>query len=213
MKDYKLKDNGTEVQFTTGAKREGKAGKGRFDLIPPIPLKRLAAIYEKGAAARGDRNWEKGLPMHSYLDSAFRHLVQYIQGMNDEDHLAQSAWNLFGAMHTEQMIEWGKLPKELDDMPDHTEPAKECPINPIKDTLPAETSTVKEVVSSNTEPTDNHPIPLYSRVETKLMELLGFVVGKVENRPDVYKVKLDSLSMPTDLHCSEFKIVEDKVNG
>jgi nucleoside 2-deoxyribosyltransferase len=39
--------------------------------------------------------------------------------MNDEDHLAQSAWNIFAAIHFEEMIERGLLPKELNDLPNY----------------------------------------------------------------------------------------------
>ena len=39
--------------------------------------------------------------------------------MRYEDHLAQACWNLFACMHFEEMIERGKLPKELNDLPNY----------------------------------------------------------------------------------------------
>ena len=33
-------------------------------------------------------NWEKGMPFSRYIDSALRHIVKYIMGMTDEDHLS-----------------------------------------------------------------------------------------------------------------------------
>jgi hypothetical protein len=51
------------------------------------------------------------------LDSAIRHIYKHLEGFRDEDHLAAGVWNLLGAIHTEEMIERGLLPKELDDRP------------------------------------------------------------------------------------------------
>jgi hypothetical protein len=73
-------------------------------------------IYEHH---EGDRNWEQGIPLSRYLDSAKRHLDQYQEGMLDEDHLAQAAWNLLGLLHTEEMIRRGILPRDLSDLPSY----------------------------------------------------------------------------------------------
>lgn len=115
----RTKDSGVKQEFSTGAHRDTQEGKGRFDLIPPSALKRLAGVYERGAEKYGARNWEKGMPIGRYLDSALRHVYQYIEGRRDEDHLAQALWNIAGAIHTETMVERGVLPSEMDDMPDH----------------------------------------------------------------------------------------------
>jgi hypothetical protein len=87
--------------YDTGAKRDNREGKGRYDLISPIMLERLAKVYERGAIQKGDRNWEKGFPVSRALDSACRHINQYRQGLRDEDHLAQAIWNLAAAIHFE----------------------------------------------------------------------------------------------------------------
>lgn len=111
---FMIKDSGKRAEYETGAKRDTAEGKGRFDLISPIFLTRLAKHLEGGAKKYGDRNWEKGQPLHRFLDSAFRHLVCYMMGQRDEDHLTASAWNLQGFIHTEEMIRQGKLPASLD---------------------------------------------------------------------------------------------------
>lgn len=116
---YTLKDSGKRKKFDTGAVRDLREDKGRYDLISPIALRRLAIIYEKGAKKYSDRNWEKGIPICRYLDSAMRHIQQYMEGLRDEDHLSQAAWNLFCVVHTEVMIERGLLPKELNDLPNY----------------------------------------------------------------------------------------------
>ena len=112
-----VKDSGKRQAFKTGSVRDTREGKGRFDLISPIALKRLAQHYENGAKKYGDRNWEKGQPISRYLDSLIRHAYCYLEGHRDEDHLAAMMWNAAGAIHTEEMVERGLLPKELNDLP------------------------------------------------------------------------------------------------
>ena len=112
-----VKDSGKREDFNTGSKRDTRQGKGRFDLISPIAEERLAKHYENGAVKYGDRNWEKGQPLTRYLDSAKRHINKLIQGYKDEDHATAVVWNLMAFIHTEEMIERGLLPKELNDMP------------------------------------------------------------------------------------------------
>lgn len=108
-----IKDSGVREAFSTGSVRDTRHGKGRFDLITPIALRRLALHYEGGAAKYGDRNWEKGQPLARYLDSALRHINCHQAGERDEDHLIAAAWNLFAYVHTEEQVRRGNLPKEL----------------------------------------------------------------------------------------------------
>jgi hypothetical protein len=117
MKDYKTLDSGKREEFATGSKRDTREGKGRFDLITPYALARLAGVYERGAEKYGNRNWEKGQPLSRYFDSAMRHLNKVMMGWTDEDHISQALWNIAAFIHTEEMIRLGKLPPELDDMP------------------------------------------------------------------------------------------------
>lgn len=96
-------------EFQTGAVRD-TGGKGRMDLLPWCALLRVSkhmedAILpdpETGKPHYPERNWEKGLPMHSMLDSAMRHLAKYMDGWNDEDHLCAAATNLLMAMWMEE---------------------------------------------------------------------------------------------------------------
>ena len=122
MSDFKpIQDSGERLVFETGGVRDTTAGKGRFDLITPFGLRRVARHYEGGAIKYSDRNWEKGLPIMRFLDSAERHIndlkVALLLGEQTEDHAAAIAWNMLGYMHTEEMLELGRLPKELDDRP------------------------------------------------------------------------------------------------
>lgn len=114
-----VKDSGKRQEFNTGSVRDTQEGKGRFDLISPISLKRLARHYENGARKYGDRNWEKGQPLSRYIDSALRHINAFKEGNRDEDHVIAAGWNLLALAHTEEMIRRGLLPKELNDLPNY----------------------------------------------------------------------------------------------
>lgn len=113
--DYKMmstvKDSGDRREFGTGAVRDMQEGKGRCDLLPAAALLRLARHFEAGAKKYGDNNWQKGIPISSFIDSGMRHLLKYLDGWMDEDHLTAAVWNLTCAMWTEE-----KYP-ELQDLP------------------------------------------------------------------------------------------------
>lgn len=120
-----IQDSGNRQEFGTGAVRDIQEGKGRFDLIPPEAIFRLAKLYEGGARKYSPRNWEKGIPISRCLDSCFRHLYKYLAGWTDEDHLASAMWNIAAIMHYEkynpdmndlEKIEWRKKqPIELEE--------------------------------------------------------------------------------------------------
>ena len=134
-----IKDSGERTEFSSGAVRDMHEGKGRFDLLPMCVLMRLARHYENGCLKYGDRNWEKGIPCHSFADSAFRHLVKYLDGWTDEDHLVAAIWNLCGLAWTEE-----KHP-ELMDIPSRME---QKPIKPKKAPeilTPGETNLLEDI--------------------------------------------------------------------
>jgi len=129
----KTKDSGQRTTFESGAQREIISGKGRYDLISPFAIKRLAEILERGAIKYSDRNWEKGMPLGKYIDSAMRHLTQHMMGMRDEDHIGQALWNLHAYIHTEECISNGVLPAELDNMTNYMSPNRyTLPLKPRK---------------------------------------------------------------------------------
>lgn len=112
-KNAKITDGGERISYGEGmAIREPTTGKGRYDLISPFATRRLAEWYELGSEKYAPRNWERGMPFSRYIDSAKRHIDKFIMGMNDEDHLAAAAWNIFAIMHHQELNEL-----HLDDMP------------------------------------------------------------------------------------------------
>ena len=54
----------------------------------------VAKHFENGALKYGEHNWEKGIPISRYIDSALRHLMKDLAGETDEDHAAAFVWNL-----------------------------------------------------------------------------------------------------------------------
>lgn len=56
--------------------------------------------YEQGCKKYGERNWEKGIPLHCYIDSAVRHYLKFKRGDDDEPHNRAFLWNLLGALWT-----------------------------------------------------------------------------------------------------------------
>lgn len=56
--------------------------------------------YEQGCQKYGDRNWEKGIPVHCYIDSGVRHYIKYARGDTDEPHDRAFVWNMLGAIWT-----------------------------------------------------------------------------------------------------------------
>lgn len=127
MNNYITDDSGARETHETGMQRDTRGGKGRFDLMSPIVAERLAGVYERGCNKYGARNWEKGMPLSRFLDSAKRHINDYEmislyqrEGIPldqlpphvnpNEDHLAQAIWNL------NSMIHLGVTKPELNDL-------------------------------------------------------------------------------------------------
>lgn len=101
-KPSELQDSGNIRQFESGAIRDNNEGKGRCDLLPACALLRLSKHYETGGKKYGDNNWQKGMPISVLMDSSARHLLKYLDGWTDEDHLAAAAWNILNAMWMEE---------------------------------------------------------------------------------------------------------------
>ena len=94
-----IKDSGERTEFSTGAVRDMKKGKGRMDLLPWYGIMEVSKHCEEGAEKYGEHNVDKGIPLHSLLDSASRHLAKVMCGETDEDHLRAAAWNILWALN------------------------------------------------------------------------------------------------------------------
>ena len=115
-------DSGNRREYETGAVRDRQKGKGRFDLVPIDVVAKLfindyvllniaaywndrdtkretmmlevAKHFEEGAEKYGENNWQKGLPVEDYIDSALRHYFKWRRHDNDERHDRAFVWNI-----------------------------------------------------------------------------------------------------------------------
>jgi hypothetical protein len=113
-----VKDSGIREKMNTGSQRDTRKDKGRYDLLSAYALRQIALVAEQGAFKYDPNNWRLGQPVSRYIDSASRHLQDYLAGLRDELHLAQAAWNCMSAIETIKRCEIGQLPKELNDLED-----------------------------------------------------------------------------------------------
>lgn len=106
-----IKDSGERSIFETGAVRDMHSGKGDMVSLPANAMLRLSKHYEAGALKYGRFNYQKGIPVSSFFDSALRHLFKYLAGYDDEDHMSAAAFNVLGILEIEATH------KELIDLP------------------------------------------------------------------------------------------------
>ena len=93
-----IKDSGERTEFSTGAVRDMHSGKGRMDLLPWHAIMEVSKHCEDGAIKYGEHNVDKGIPIHSLIDSGMRHTGKYICGIEDEPRLRAACWNLLWAL-------------------------------------------------------------------------------------------------------------------
>ena len=60
--------------------------------------------YSAGALKYEERNWERGIPLHCYIDSGVRHYLKYRRGDSDEPHDLAFIWNMLGALWTHDNV-------------------------------------------------------------------------------------------------------------
>lgn len=66
----------------------------------PDMLLEVAKHFEEGAKKYGENNWQKGIPVRCYIDSAVRHYLKFQRGDNDEPHNRAFCWNIITACWT-----------------------------------------------------------------------------------------------------------------
>lgn len=96
-----IKDSGDRTSFQTGAVRDMHAGKGRMDLLPWNAIMQVSKHCEAGAQKYGEHNVDKGIPVHSLMDSGIRHAAKHMTGQVDEPHLVAACWNMLWALEME----------------------------------------------------------------------------------------------------------------
>lgn len=63
-------------------------------------LLEVSKHFEEGAKKYGEYNWQKGIPVKCYIDSAVRHYLKWLRGDNDEPHDRAFVWNIICCIWT-----------------------------------------------------------------------------------------------------------------
>ena len=105
--EWTTKDSGKREKYASGMIRDTQEGKPRFDLCHAegVPyneqmLTRFAALMARGVTKYGERNWELAEgkeELNRFRGSALRHMQQWYDGEEDEDHQAAVLFNLMAA--------------------------------------------------------------------------------------------------------------------
>ena len=99
-----IKDSGVRYENEFGGVRDTNEGKPDFTLIPYEALKRVAQHYTNGLKKYGRNNWHNlstQADMDRFKESALRHLYQYLNGEDDEDHASAAIFNIMALVYFE----------------------------------------------------------------------------------------------------------------
>lgn len=66
----------------------------RYHDCTPTMFLEVSKHFEDGAKKYGENNWQKGIPVNCYIDSAIRHYLKFLRGDTDEPHDRAFVWNL-----------------------------------------------------------------------------------------------------------------------
>ena len=77
---------------------------GEIGWTTPTAMLEVSKHFEQGCQKYGERNWEKGIPEHCYIDSAIRHYLKWRDGWTDEPHDRAVIWNLICLWWTHENI-------------------------------------------------------------------------------------------------------------
>lgn len=105
--EYSTKDSGKRDEFLSGMKRDTQIDKPLYtELYFPL-FKRYGELMARGAIKYGRSNWRLACgeeELQRFKDSALRHLIQYLSGDIDEDHLAAVWYNIQGIAMVEDKL-------------------------------------------------------------------------------------------------------------
>jgi hypothetical protein len=110
MEEFKVKDSGKRQEYKSGMVRDTQDDKPDYTLIDMTFLKRLAAHMTKGAKKYGRRNWQNANSeeeLERFKSSALRHMMQWLAGEEEEDHMAAVAFNLAAAEYVKEKLRNG----------------------------------------------------------------------------------------------------------
>lgn len=76
--------------------------KMKFQDSMPEMILMVSHHYKDALSKYPERNWEKGLPTHSFVDSGVRHLLKIARGDQDEPHNNAFIWNMLGILWNDE---------------------------------------------------------------------------------------------------------------
>ena len=97
---YKTLDSGKKKNFKSGMVRNLDEDKPMYVLCYRPMFKRWAELMTRGAKLYGKNNWmlaDGEEELERFKDSALRHMIQWLEGEQDEDHAAACYFNISGA--------------------------------------------------------------------------------------------------------------------
>lgn len=103
---FSLRTDGSVARNESGMLKE-KSGKACPTLVPTSFLWRLAGHMTRGAEKYERDNWRKGrsqAELDGFRDSAFRHFLLWLDGIEDEDHMAAVCFNMWAAEHVRENL-------------------------------------------------------------------------------------------------------------
>ena len=118
--EFEIKDSGERKEFESGMVRDIGRLKARFfRVLAGSMLRRWAEHLHKGQVkypdvSPGVANWTlaKGEEeLQRFKESAFDHMIDWLEGKEDEDHGAAVFFNINGAEYVKEVIRNGKILK------------------------------------------------------------------------------------------------------
>ena len=100
-------DSGKRLEFKGGMRRDVADDKPDFTLVWYPFLLRLVKLLMRGLKKYGRDNWKLASgkeELDRFQQSALRHLYQYLDGQDDEDHMAAVCFNLMGAEYVKSKL-------------------------------------------------------------------------------------------------------------
>lgn len=117
--------------------------------------------YKDALSKYPERNWEKGLPTHSFVDSGVRHLLKLAKGDQDEPHNNAFVWNMLGILwndeHHPELVDMPFVDKLV--RPNKYRP--ECDLSTASDTI-----SDKSTLAYNINPPKDRQLSYLNRSST-----------------------------------------------
>ncbi len=107
MSDFVVKDSGVRIDYPSGMRRDTQEGKPDYTLIHIPFLTRIAHHLGKGLIKYGRDNWKcanSEEELVRFRGSALRHMMQWLDGESDEDHMAAVCFNLMAAEYVKEKL-------------------------------------------------------------------------------------------------------------